>query len=189
MYNLLIKCIYLYTINPINNKAMKQKIAANRETGSFINYMMGNNSSLPEVGKGATILHWTDRSAYEVIEVFADRSECTIQRYKPERVDNYGMSDCQIYKYEQLTGEKMRLAYRRGAWRQLFDEITFTDEFIKNADCEFYVKCLTPEQKEEIFQGECWPQKVVPGITRIRHTSKKVHVIFGTKDEHYDYSF
>jgi len=37
--------------------------------GGFINQMMGNNSSIPVVGKGCTILHYSDRSAYEVIEV------------------------------------------------------------------------------------------------------------------------
>ena len=40
--------------------------------GSFINQMMSNNSTLPEVGKEATVMHYTDRSCYEVIEVSKD---------------------------------------------------------------------------------------------------------------------
>lgn len=33
---------------------------------------MSNNASLPVVGKGATQLHYSDRSCYEVIEVSKD---------------------------------------------------------------------------------------------------------------------
>lgn len=56
-----------------------QKSTAGKTTGSLFNHLMGNNATLPEVGKGATILHWTDRSAYEVVEVSESRMECIIQ--------------------------------------------------------------------------------------------------------------
>lgn len=35
---------------------MKAQKLSLKETGSFFNWMMGNNSSVPEVGKGATML-------------------------------------------------------------------------------------------------------------------------------------
>lgn len=50
--------------------------------GGFFNQLMGNNASLPEVGKGATILHYSDRSAYEVLEVSDDKKDVVIRRYK-----------------------------------------------------------------------------------------------------------
>ena len=75
----------------MTNQVQKSKVG--KTTGSLSNYLMGNNATLPEVGKGATILHWTDRSAYEVIEVSENKMECIIQRYDSERVDGLGMFD------------------------------------------------------------------------------------------------
>ena len=168
-----------------------QKSKAGKTTGSLFNYLMGNNATLPEVGKGATILHWTDRSAYEVIEVSENKMECTIQRYDPERVDGLGMSDSQSYKYEKLTEQKMHLVWRQGAWRAKGSEIVFTKEFIA-ARLEHersLAKALTEEQRSEIYQGEVYPQKVVAGITREKKVFHKVNIIFGVKREYYDYSF
>lgn len=153
---------------------------------------MGNNDSRPEVGKGATVMHWTDRSAYEVIEVSPDGLSCTLQRYQPERADNYGMSDSQGYKYETLTEEKMHLVYRRGAWYQVGRSVDFKPSFLKEAKAAgfyFIAKYLTPEQHEEIYQGETWPRKVVEGITYLKKTYYKINVLFGVKQEYYDYSF
>ena len=41
--------------------------------GSFTNYLMGNNSSVPEVGKGATELSYSDR--YRKTIVWLSREE------------------------------------------------------------------------------------------------------------------
>ena len=168
-----------------------QKSTAGKTTGSLFNYLMGNNDTLPEVGKGATILHWTDRSAYEVIEVSDNKLECTIQRYDPERVDGLGMSDSQSYKYEKLTEEKMHLVWRQGAWRGKTSEIVFTKKFI-SAHPEHkwsLADALTEDQRSEIYQGEAYPQKVVAGITREKTIFHKVNILFGVKREYYDYSF
>lgn len=91
------------------------------ETGSFFNYLMGNSMSIPEVGKGATILHWTDRSAYFVDQVSADGKEVVIERAKAIRTDDYGMSDSQSYKYERdenAQPETLRFTY--GKWRKVY---------------------------------------------------------------------
>ena len=159
------------------------------DTGSLFNYMMGNNVSQPVVGQGATILHWTDRSAYEVIEVSKDLKKCKIQRYDPERVDNLGMSDSQEYKYEKLTEEKHDLIFRNGAWRYNCTEIIFTKEFLSSCTKFATALNLTEEQRLEIYHGEPFPQKVVDGITKLKKVYPKVNIIFGVKREYYDYSF
>ena len=168
-----------------------QKSTAGKTTGSLFNYLMGNNATLPEVGKGATILHWTDRSAYEVIEVSENKMECTIQRYDPESGNGSGMSDAQSYTYEKLTEEKMHLVWRQGAWREKGSKIVYTKEFIAaHPEHEWSLaKALTEEQRSEIYQGEVCPQKVVAGITREKKVFHKVNIIFGVKSEYYDYSF
>lgn len=91
------------------------------ETGSFFNYLMANSMSIPEVGKGATILHWTDRSAYFVNEVSSDGKEVVIERAKAVRTDNEGMSESQSYKYERdvdVEPETLRFTY--GKWRRVY---------------------------------------------------------------------
>ena len=46
----------------MENLILKQKRKVG-VAGGFINQMMGNNSTTPIVGEGATILHYSDRSA------------------------------------------------------------------------------------------------------------------------------
>lgn len=158
--------------------------------GSFINCLMGNNSTLPEVGKGATILLYSDRHAYEVIEVSADKMKCTLQRYVAEREDKNGMSDCQSYKYEKLTDEKITLIWRQGAWREVNEMIVFTKEFRAAHENLYSIeKILTKEQIAEIYGEHPFPQKIYPGITRLSRSYNKVRILFGVKDEHFDYSF
>ena len=88
-----------------------------KETGSFINMMMSRNTTLPEVGKGATILSWTDRHAYEIIEVSKDKKRVVVQMYNAKRIDGNGMSDSQEYEYKELNPKKEVIVWRWGAWR------------------------------------------------------------------------
>jgi hypothetical protein len=174
----------------MKTQELSQKSKAGKDTGSFVNYMMGNNSSLPEVGKGATILSWTDRHAYEVIKVSDNQMQCTIQRYIPERIDDHGMSESQKYKYEKLSDETIDLAWNRGAWRVVSFEIVYTKEFMATCNHPFApAKSLSPEQREQVYAGDIRPQNVLPGITRKRKTFAKVNILFGVKEEYYDYSF
>jgi len=94
------------------------------DTGSFFNYLMGNSMTIPEAGKGATVLHWTDRSAYFVNSVSADGKEVVIERAKAVRVDNNGMSEAQDYNYErdpQAQPETIKFTY--GKWRRVYREL------------------------------------------------------------------
>lgn len=164
------------------------------ETGSLMNHLMGSSNLPPVVGKGATILHWTDRSAYEVIEVTENGKRCKIQRYNPERVDENGMSESQSYKYEKLTDEVHSLVFRNDSWHFEKVEIVFTKEFLQKAgDNYMYSRLMTPEQKNAVYgvgdDYDCRPGFVVDGITRQRKVYPKVNIIFGVKREYYDYSF
>ena len=46
--------------------------------------MMSNNISIPEVGKGATQLHYSDRTCYEVIEVSKDGMSAKLEALDAE---------------------------------------------------------------------------------------------------------
>lgn len=88
----------------------------NAETSSLVNHIMSNNSTRPEVGKGATILRWTDRQAYEVVNVSKDGKEVVLQRYSPRRADDRGMTDAQEYIYDTLIESYLTLRFRYGRW-------------------------------------------------------------------------
>lgn len=159
----------------------RQKLAL-RNSGSLFNFLMAQNASIPVVGKGATILHWSDRDAYEVVEISEDGSRVTIQQYEAERIDGLGMSDCQTYKYEKLNPCKQVIVWFRGAWRYEIHSITWMkgvhDSFSGYADMK-RTGCFDD-------QGNL---KLIPGMTRMKKSYSKVNIIFGVKDEHYDFSF
>ena len=94
-----------------------QKSILGKTTNSVMNYLMGNNQTEPVAGQGATVLMWTDRYAYEVMKVSADKKKAILQQYLPERTDNHGMSDTQDYKYEKLNGVDKYVVYKWNAWR------------------------------------------------------------------------
>lgn len=90
------------------------------QTGSVFNHIMSMGDNIPEVGKGATELLWTDRHAYFVLWVSDDKKECIIERANAIRTDDLGMSDSQDYRYERYeegTVKAFRIRYTYGKWR------------------------------------------------------------------------
>jgi hypothetical protein len=70
-----------------------------RDTGSVVNHIYSRSSLTPEVGMGATILSWSDRSACTVIGW--NGRLLTVQKDRAIRTDKNGMSECQTYQYER----------------------------------------------------------------------------------------
>ena len=162
--------------------------------GSFINQMMGNNSSLPVVGQWATILHYTDRSVCKVVEVSKDGKTCKVESYEAsadksmlQEGQNLPMGH-QCWKFEP-TGGISTIVWFRGKWRTVSNSIVFTDEFIEKCPTFSPWRSLTEDQKNEIYQGQVWPQKVVEGITRAKKEYSPVSILFNTCDYYYDWSF
>jgi len=158
---------------------------------------MGNNSTLPKVGEGATRMWYSDRTCYDVVEV----SECG--RYvKLEHLDaKYDKSKGepqmghQNWVFEK-TGSFIDVEWFRGAWRIKSYEIVFTDEFKAEANRNgaddfygIYLSKTNPELSKEIYNGEPYPQKVVEGITRMKKVYSKISIVFGCRNYYYDWSF
>ena len=175
------------------------------QTGSFINWINGNNNSEPKIGEGATELMWSDRHAFEVIEVSQDKMSCTIQRYKTKRSDKNGMSDSQGYIYDELTAEKKHLVWRKkqgGCWCTVSKEVKFIPKFLKDLQSRSN-KYLFGDQLLEVYGQEVydsvykqksddhwdWSMNIVEGITKEYTNYHKISVLFGSKQEYYDYSF
>src|SRR5262245_49715667 len=77
-------------------------------SGSLINglasgWAPAGSLPLPRLGDGATVFHWTDRSAWTVVQIISARGRdlITIQRDRAVRVDQNGMSECQAYRFER----------------------------------------------------------------------------------------
>lgn len=73
----------------------------------------------PEVGMGATECGWSDRHAYEVIEVIDDR-HIIVRRLDAKRTDNNGVSDSQDYEFTSNPNNhtcKLFLT-KQGRWRE-----------------------------------------------------------------------
>ena len=74
------------------------------ETASVVNHLHSRavvGQPVPEVGMGATVLHWTDRSPATVVEVFkiGKAVAFTVQEDRAKRIDQNGMSECQTYEF------------------------------------------------------------------------------------------
>ena len=171
-----------------NTKTQKRSL---RSTGSFFNYLMSNNSSVPVVGKGATIMHWTDRSVAEVIEVSKDGKRVVIEHLNAKNIGKqFGEQDWEF----SPSGRYQTIVWRNNAWRIEQTQVVFTKNIEDEAKAEdnlvgCYVGNKYPEISKEIYGGDVWPQNVVEGFTRAKKVYSKINILFGTKDYYYDYSF
>lgn len=112
--------------------------------GSVQNRIHGQaTSKTPKVGMGVTELLWSDRHAYEVIEV-TDEKHIKVRALKYTRTDNCGISEHQEYKYESdPEGTVKHLVFRNGRWRDRVEEERVVRDaagnVVKdaNGDCKF----------------------------------------------------
>jgi len=166
---------------------MKNRGIKLSQVGSFFNYLMSHNSSVPKVGKGATLLYYSDRHAYEVIEVDENKKKVVLQKYQPTPFFKE-MTDSQSYEYKELTNQKLTLYYKWGSWKYKFLKTVFTDEAKKK-----YGE-MGPKLHEayKAAGGEyigCFVGTIIPGFTKQVTEWCTVNVLFGAKEEYYDFSF
>lgn len=72
------------------------------QTGSLVNHIYsGAKGSQPEIGMGATICMWSDRSAGTITDIFrkGKYTYICVTQDDAKRIDNNGMSECQEYEY------------------------------------------------------------------------------------------
>ena len=209
-------CIYVsnYRYYNIFNKLklykMKKDVRLKKQTrkvgvaGSFINQMMGNNSSEPVVGEGATILMYSDRVAYEVTEVSDDGMQCVIRQMDAKNIGS-GYGD-ERYTYESnIKNHTMTLEWSNK--KQCWSSVGYSVEIIKSLrgkyDKEFgygSTKYLLADYGIESYQhlyenpndedGNYYNQMmIISGITKRYKNFDKISVIFGIMEEYRDPSF
>jgi hypothetical protein len=174
-------------------KTLKQTKSL-KTSGSFFNWLMSNNESIPVVGDYATICHWSDRDVAIIREVSADFKRVVIEHCSTiatEEARQIGMGH-QSWQHTP-SGHFQTLVYRNGGWKVEGCDVVFTKEFIAKAESEnnhwSLWRSLTEEQYQEIYGESSRPQNVVEGITRKKMTFSKINIIFGVCNYHYDWSF
>ncbi len=171
-------------------------------SGGFINQMMGNNSSEPKVGEGATILHYSDRSAYQVIEVSEDGLSCVIQKMTTK-----GIGTCygdERYEYsDNPNGHKLTLEWN--AKKSCWGEVGYSVEIIKSLYNKYYkvhgykttdilLKYFGLNDYQDLYEDPeadnyYNQKKVIKGLTKRYKNFSKVSVIFGVAEQYRDPSF
>jgi len=170
------------------NTEFKQKGRRLGSAGGFFNQLMSHNASVPVVGEGATILMYSDRHAYEVLEVNEAKKSCVIQKYNPKRIDGLGMSDSQDYEYKELEGSKITLAYRWGGWKRVGEQVLFTEEAFEHFGTGPKLHEAYKDAGGEYIDNSFICTEI-PNLTKKHKSYSSVNIIFGVKREYYDFSF
>jgi hypothetical protein len=107
------------------------------QTGSVMNHLMSAGSGLePEVGMGATLLHWTDRAAATVVEIWKEGKADFIALTEDDArlVSGSGLSERQVYEFTPRP-DGHRKVYRRrpgGTWEAVYKKES-TGRWSKNS--------------------------------------------------------
>lgn len=171
-------------------KAQTRKIGV---AGEFFNQIMGNNATEPKVGEGATMLHYSDRSPYRVIEVSEDGRTAKIEAM--DAVFNgkagHAHEGHQNWRYEP-TGNITTIVWRNGAWRIPYTEVRFLDSFLEGYERDngerFYLYAQD-EYFRSMVSDERGRLKVVDGVTKAHKKFQKISIIFGIMEKYHDWSF
>lgn len=159
-------------------------------TGSFLNQLMSNNSSIPEVGKGATEMNYTDRICYEVVEVSPDGKTVNLESLEASWDKALPGGEGHQNWILKPTGNFRTVVWRHNAWRVRVDAIVFTKAFKSKIPADSYAWYeLTPEQRAEIYDENFQISKVVEGITERKAQYYPIKILFGVKQYYYDWSF
>lgn len=159
--------------------------------GSFNNQLMSNNSTLPVVGKGATEMHYTDRSCYEVIEVSKDYKTVKMEVLEAEWDKSKGGGMGHQNWILKPTGRFFHVYWKYGAWRTKRVEMLYEDayyEAYEKRQKEVGYKQAHAEMIAPLFDDN-GNLKFVEGKTKQKTNWDKMKLLFGVKDYHYDWEF
>lgn len=182
--------------------SVKQQTRKIGVSGGFINQMMGNNQTTPIVGEGATILSYSDREAYEVIEVSNDGNACVIRLMDTTFVGS-GYGD-ERYTYQSNENNHTK-NIEWNSKKQCWGSVGYSVEIIKSLANKYYKKygygsteILLKDHGIESYQhlyndpnAENYynQMELIEGVTKRYKNFNKVSIIFGIMEKYRDPSF
>ena len=164
--------------------------------GGFFNQLMGNNSSVPVVGEGATILMYSDRDAYQVTWVSDCGTKCHINPAKMKYVGS-GYGD-EKYEYEGYSDYYLELEWRKNGWCIVTMDIKYEPSFERIMKQEYggnhwfgyhAEKMAILMGCDNLFSSETGRLNLVEGITKKIKRYSSVSILFGEMNQYRDPSF
>ena len=182
--------------------SVKQQTRKIGVAGGFINQLMGNNRSTPKVGEGATILHYSDRDAYEVIEVSNDGNSCVIREMDTKFVGNcYGDERYTYHSNVDNHTKTIEWNEKKQCWGSVGYSVEIikslykkyekqygwdaTDILLKDHGIESYNHLYDDPTADNYYNQ----MKLIPGVTKQYKNFNKVSIIFGVMEQYRDPSF
>lgn len=176
----------------------KQSIS---KSGSFFNWLMANNATIPVAGEFATILMYSDRDVIRVDSVSNCGKKVVVEMMNTiaNKEKNHQMGHQNWI--HQPTGQFYSIEYRNNSWKRVGEIIEFTDEFQKSIPAQYrnekfgfinivqYLRNEKPELYEQIYLDDVMPMVVVDGITKAKKTYSKINIMFDVCNYHYDWEF
>ena len=170
--------------------------------GGFINQMMGNNKSTPKVGEGATELMYSDRHAYEVIEVSNDGNECVIREMDKTFVGSgYGDEQYTYQSNPKNHTKKLEWSNKKQCWGEVSYSVEIikalskkywknfgyggTDILLKDHGIADYQDLYENPKADNFYE----PKMIIKGLTKRYKNFHKISIIFGVMEEYRDPSF
>lgn len=170
-------------------KTQKSKLTQN--TGSFINHLYSNNSTLPVVGELATILLYSDRHVVKVVEVSQCGRIVTLETMHTKADLSVQCGEGHQNWIHEPSGYTYTIHWRKNAWKRKHVEYFFTKEFRDSIPCDCIGIWLSKNNKklfDKIYNGHVMPQVEVDGITKAKNSYSVIKIIFGVNDYYYDWT-
>ena len=179
---------------------MKKQTRKIGVSGGFINQMMGNNKTEPVVGEGATILHYSDRSAYEVIEVSEDGNSCVIRKMDTTFVGSgYGDERYTYQSNPENHTQTLEWNAKKSKWCSVYHHTQIIKSLAKKYDVKYgwgWMDILLSEHGLEYqdiidsdYDGAYTKFKIIDGLTKQYKVLDPISIIFGEMEEYRDPHF
>ena len=178
---------------------MKKQTRKVGVSGGFINQLMGNNTTQPKVGEGATVLHYSDREPYEVVAVSDDGNSCTIRsmsyRYTGKA---YGDESYEYISNKDNPTKDLEWNEKRSFWEVVTTSIQIQKSLFKklweehdnnmwnNLPNGLSIDDLYDKVHEDNYYNK---MKVIEGVTKKYKNFNKISIIFGVMEKYRDPSF
>lgn len=167
--------------------------------GGFINQLMGNNSTEPVVGEGATLLSYSDRHAYEVISVSEDKMSCQIREMNSTNIgQSYGDERYTYASNPEGNVIDLEWSTKKSKWVS----VSYSVEIIKALASrlqkeygwgwlDFLPNGLTQDDLfDKKYEDNYYNSyKIIEGVTKRYKNTNPVSVIFGVCETYCDPSF
>lgn len=165
-------------------------------SGCFINQLMGNNSTTPVAGQGATRLWYSDRTPYEVVWVSDDGNSCGIRSMDWECVGTYLEQRYKLTSNPENNTIKVVWNKRKSQWCIEGRKVQIIKSIEKRLWKEFGFNWLdnlpNGHKIDELIEVDEYGiryYKLVEGITKEYKTSEPISIIFGFAEKYQDPSF